>query len=99
MPASRHFSRSPVKALPVIATIRGRLSAAQRLQICRAASKPSISGIWTSRKRISYAVFCLKKKKKKHDPVASVEAEPAVTIGVDALELPQCPVVALLDQD
>src|SRR6267143_1781680 len=54
MPAARQRSRSPCMALPVIAMRRGRAGSFvdHWSQIRRAASSPSISGIWTSRKMI-----------------------------------------------
>ena len=53
-PGGEARSRSPCIALAVIATIRGRSSAAQRSRIRRVASSPSISGIWTSISTRSY---------------------------------------------
>ena len=44
----RHLSRSPCIASAVIAMMLGRSLAAQRAQMTRLASRPSISGIWTS---------------------------------------------------
>ena len=53
MPAARHISRSPSIAFAVIATIRSGRSG-QRARMRRVASRPSISGIWTSISTRSY---------------------------------------------
>ena len=57
MPASRHFSRSPVMALAVRAMMYGRRGpSGQRRRISRVASRPSISGIWMSMRTTSYSL-------------------------------------------